>query len=175
MKRETRANIATALLLILLGGWFLAIQISPDVKAYAYGAATWPMNILIAGGLLFVLALLSWTPGMMIPAAIVSGIGGLLYWQNANDAFETWAFAWALIPGFVGIGILLAAIMEGARDRGGIIGSGILILISVLLFGVFGSFLGGKQIVLQYWPVALILIGLVFLAQSFFGRRRRQS
>jgi membrane protein YdbS with pleckstrin-like domain len=174
MTKQNRSTIATALLLILLGSWFLAIQISPAVKSFAHGQDTWPFNILIAGGLLFVLALATWTPGMMIPASIVSGIGGILYYQNANNAFGTWSFAWALIPGFVGIGILLAGIMEAGRNRGELTSGAILILISAIAFGIFGSFLGGKQLLLSYWPVALILLGLVFLIQSLFRLRRPQ-
>lgn len=174
MIKHKRASIAIALFLIFLGGWFLAIEISPVVKNFAYSRETWPFNILIAGGLLFLLALITWTPNLMLHASTVSGIGGMLYWQNANNAFETWSYSWALIPGFVGIGFLLAGIMHGFRRRGEILIGSSLIMISLILFGIFGSFLGGKHILLQYWPVILVLLGLIFLLQSLAANRHRQ-
>ena len=49
---KNRANIATALILIAVGGWFLAIELFPPLKAFAYGSATWPIPILGIAGLL---------------------------------------------------------------------------------------------------------------------------
>ena len=42
---------------------------------------------------------------MMVPASIVTGIGGLLYWQNATGRWESWSYAWALIVASVGVSI----------------------------------------------------------------------
>ena len=44
---------------------------------------------------------------------------------------------------------------------------------SLVLFAIFGAFLGGITILSLYWPVLLILLGLIILAQGFF--RKRQS
>jgi hypothetical protein len=106
---------------------------------------------------------------MLIPACIVSGIGGLLYWQNATGEWATWAFAWTLIPGFVGIGLVLFGLL--GRRRGALIGGGWVIFNSLVLFAVFGSFLGGLRIVTLFWPVLVITLGIVLIGQGFFRRR----
>ncbi len=159
-----------ALLLIVLGAWFLAIELVPQIEDFAYGKMTWPLPIVGIGALLAVLGLVTWTPGLMVPASIVGGIGGLLYWQNFTGNWESWAYAWALIVVFVGIGIGLAAIME--RSRSGLIGAGWTIFVGLIQFVIFGAFLGGDTVIRRYWPVALIVLGLLLLVQGFFRRSK---
>ena len=155
-----------------MGLWFLAAQVSPEVNAIAYGHNTWPYQIIGVGLLLAVVGLLTWTPGLMVPASIVSGIGCLLYYQNMTGYWESWAYAWALIPGFVGIGLILLGMME--RKRGPIIGGLWCIFSALILFGIFGWALGGIQLAGIAWPVALILIGLLLLFRPRRERRQRR-
>jgi hypothetical protein len=168
-KMKTRSNIATALVLIGVGAWFLAIEMSPAVKAFAYGSATWPLPIIGIGAGLALIGLLTWTPGTFIPACIVAGIGGLLYYQNTTGDWESWSYAWALIPGFVGVGIILAGLLD--RKRGAIAGGGWTLFSSLVLLAIFGSFLGGWWVVTRYWPALVILLGLLILGQGIFRRR----
>jgi hypothetical protein len=163
-----RSDILLALLLIALGGWFLAAELSPAVRALAYGKETWPLQILALGGLMALLGLVTWLPGWMIPACLVAGIGGLLYLQNQSGEWRSWAYAWTLIPGFVGIGLLLAGLLR--RKRGLLIGAGWTLLSSLVLFMIFGSFLGGWGLVQTFWPVAVILVGTIFLVSALFRR-----
>ena len=114
--------------------------------------------------------LLSWTPGLLVPACIIGGIGGLLYWQNNTGNWESWAYAWTLIPGFVGVGVLLSELLAG-RVRQAVSSGGVLIIISLVMFLIFSSFLGGPSILGNYWPVLLILLGLILLAQVLFRPR----
>jgi membrane protein implicated in regulation of membrane protease activity len=67
------------------------------------------------------------------------------------------------------VGVLLSSLMQG-RVREAIVGGGWLILISGALFLVFGSILGGLNLLGPYWPVLIILLGVISLAQAFFGR-----
>jgi hypothetical protein len=164
-----RTNLAVAIFLILIGSWFLAIQLYPALKAFAYGAGTWPLSIFGAGALLGILGLLFWVPGMMVPAAVVAGIGGLLYWQNLTGNWASWAYAWALIPGFSGVGTLLSGLLQ--RRWSVVRAGGWMLLYSLVLFAVFGSFLGGWGLIGQYWPLLLILLGLITLSQNFLHRR----
>lgn len=165
-----RANLAVAFFMILIGSWFLAIQFFPALKVFAYGAGTWPVSIIGAGTLLGILGLLFWAPGMLVPAAVVAGIGSLLYWQNATGDWASWAYAWALIPGFSGVGILLSGLLQ--RRWGMVQAGGWMLLYSLVLFAVFGSFLGGWGLIGQYWPLLLILLGLIVLGQNFFRQGR---
>lgn len=68
------------------------------------------------------------------------GTGLLLYYQNASGDWASWAYAWSIYPGLVGVGILLMQTLSG-NFRQGMRESGILFLISVVLFAVFGAFL----------------------------------
>jgi len=166
---RVRGNIATGVVLILLGAWFMALQMVPSLRAFAYSNQFWPLPIIAVGAVLGLLALVLWVPGMWVPACIVVGIGGLLFWQNLTGNWASWAYAWALIPGFSGVGIVLSGLF--GRDRRTITGGLWTIFNSLIIFAIFGSFLGGITILRQYWPVLLITLGVVLLISSFFRRR----
>jgi hypothetical protein len=166
MNRRRRSSLTGGLILILLGAWFLAVQLVPGLQEWF----SWPWIIIGIGVLMLIIGLLAGVPDMAVPACIIGGIGGLLYWQNATDNWESWAYAWALIPGFVGVGIVLSGLF-GGRVGKSLREGGNLILISLILFIVFGAFLGGPNLLGDYWPVLLILLGLWLLVRPFFRSR----
>jgi hypothetical protein len=92
------------------------------------------------------------------------------HWQNATGNWASWAYAWALIPGFVGVGMILAGLL-GEDTRRSLSGGAWLIVISLTLTLVFSAFVGGPRILGPYWPVLLILVGLIFLVRSFWRTR----
>jgi hypothetical protein len=156
---------------VLLGAWFLAVQLVPGWGAWIQIDLSWPLIVVGVGGLLLLAGLLAGVAEMAVPATIVAGIGGLLYWQNATGNWASWAYAWTLIPGFVGLGIILAGLI-GGRPGGAVREGGGLILVSLVLFAIFASFLGGWNLFGAYWPVLLILLGIWLLARP---RVRRGS
>jgi hypothetical protein len=166
MDSQRRSSLAGGLVLVLLGALFLAVQWVPGLQLWF----SWPLIIIGIGVLLLIVGLLTGVPAMAMPACIVGGIGGLLYWQNATGNWESWAYAWTLIPGFVGVGMVLSGLL-GGDTRQTIRGGGWLILISLVLFAVFASFFGALGLVGSYWPVLLIVLGLLLLAQSLFRSR----
>jgi len=166
MNRRGRSSLAGGVVLILLGIVFLVTQWVPGFRVWA----SWPLVIVGVGLALLVIGLVLGAPGMAVPACIVGGIGALLYWQNVTGHWESWAYAWALIPGFVGVGVLLAGLLEG-KFRQALGGGGWLILISLVLFAIFGSFLGGLNLLGPYWPVLLIALGLFILIARLVRRR----
>ena len=166
MSRAKRGGVAAGVLLVLLGLGALAVQFVPGLQVWF----SWPMIVIGVGVALLILGLLSGEPGMAVPACIVGGIGGLLYWQNATGNWGSWAYAWALIPGFVGLGTIVSGVLGG--DGGDVRGGAWLLLISLILFAVFGSFFGALDILGKYWPVLLILLGVLSLLQGLFGRRQ---
>ncbi len=170
MTQSARSRLVLGLLLILLGIWFLAARFYPQLDTWIHLEFTWPMIVIFVGAFLLAMGLFVGAPGMAVPACIVSGIGGILYWQNLTGRWETWSFAWALIPGFVGVGILLSALL-GGEERKDISGGFGLIFISLILFIVFGNIFGQLGVLGQYWPVLLILLGIWMLVRSFFRRR----
>jgi hypothetical protein len=166
MDRKRRSSLVGGLLLILLGAWFLISQFWPGL----HPEFSWPWIIVGVGALMLVIGLLSGEPDMAVPACVVGGIGGLLYWQNATGNWESWAYAWSLIPGFVGVGVVLSGLLGGNGGKA-LRDGGSLILISLALFAVFGSWLGGLTLFGDYWPVLLILWGLWLLIRPLFRSR----
>ncbi len=151
--------------LILLGIFFLVTRFVPGILS----TFSWPLIIIGVGALFLVLALLTWTPGLAVPACIIGGIGGLLYWQNLSGAWWTWSYVWALIPGFVGVGVVVNELLEG-RPLKALVEGGWPILISLFLFFLFGSFFGGLPMWGPWWAVVLIAIGVLVILRPLLGR-----
>lgn len=166
MSRRNRSNIALGVILILVGAYFLGQKFFPDFVLFR--SFEWPMIIIGVGVLLLLLGLLSGQPGMAVPAVIVAGIGGLLYYQNATNNWESWAYAWSLIPGFVGVGSVLAGIL-GDNPRQSIRSGLNLIVISAVLFIIFYAIFNGGQLA-AYWPLLIIVLGLWLLARAVLRR-----
>jgi hypothetical protein len=170
MDAKRRSGLAGGLLLILLGALFLIAQFIPSLRIWFSAQGSWPLIVIGIGLLLLILAIALSTPALAIPACIVGGIGCMLYYQNATGDWGSWAYAWTLIPGFVGVGLILSGLLEGSPVRS--LAAGLwMILISLLAFVIFGSFLGMGRFS-AYWPLLLVLGGLVLLGQVIFGRRR---
>jgi hypothetical protein len=169
MRRGLRSNLAVGLMLILLGAWFLVVQLVPSLQAYV--ELSWPLIIVGVGVILLIFAVLAGVPGLAVPACIVGGVGGLLYWQNATGNWDSWAYAWTLIPGFVGVGILLNGLLGGESVRQAGRGGAWLILISLVLLAVFGSFFGALGALGRYWPVLLIVLGVLALLKPALDLR----
>jgi hypothetical protein len=168
---RSRSSLVSGLLLILLGLLFLSYQLAPGWWSWFNVELSWPLIVVAVGVFLLVLGLLVGQPGLAVPACIIGGIGALLYWQNATGNWASWAYAWALIPGFVGVGIILAALLGEGRLRDGLSSGGNLLLISMVLFAIFGSFLGGLDLFGPYWPVLLIALGVLILFRALTNRR----
>ncbi len=171
MNRRHRSGIIGGILLVLLGGWLLALQIVPGLDALIDIEFSWPLFVIAAGVILLIFGLLTAEPGMAVPACIVGGIGLMLYYQNATGNWTSWAYAWTLIPGFAGVGAILAGLLGDNRSKS--IRDGLnLIVISAVMFVIFGSFLGGLNLLGNYWPILLILLGVWILVQPLLRRRR---
>jgi hypothetical protein len=127
----------------------------------------WPMWTIGAGLLVLIIGLITGAPGMAIPASIIAGIGGILYYQNQTGEYGSWSYMWALIPGFVGVGTILAGLL-GEQTRRNLSHGLNLIVISTVLFLVFATFFGGLSILGDYGAaIVLILLGLYVLIRGF--------
>ena len=174
MDAKTRSAIGVGTLLIVLGVFFLVARVVPDFMA----ALSWPWIVIGVGAAFLVASLVSWTPGLAVPACIIGGIGGILLWQNTTGAWGSWAFTWTLIPGFVGVGVFLSELMQG-RPLKGLLDGGTPIVVSAVLFLVFGSFLGTRLGLFphigSWWAIGLILIGVLVVLRPLIGRRDREG
>jgi hypothetical protein len=139
----------------------------PSIQTWLAHNFSWPMWVIGAGALVFLIGLITGAPGMAIPASIVAGIGGILYYQEIHHDYASWSYMWALIPGFVGVGEMLAGILGENTRRN--FSSGLKnLVISAVLFLAFGTFLGGLKILGDYGaPILIILLGVYVLARGF--------
>lgn len=174
MDTRKRKSITSGIILILIGLGFLAVQLIPSLRIWAGQEFTWPVSILLVALGLVVIGALTGTADLLVPASIVGGIGGILYFQNVGIiTWESWAFLWTLIPGFVGIGVFLAGLLKWNRKE--IIDGLQTVLVSAVLFLVFGSLMGdmfGYFPFRDYLPVLLIALGIFLFIRALLERRR---
>src|SRR4029079_13990485 len=107
---------------------------------------------------------------------IVTSIGLLLGWQDQNDRFEPWAYAWALIgPGAAGLGMFVYGALTRTTDlaRQGLrlmAVAGALFLIGAWFFEtVFAT--GRVPFALDtelWWPLGLMAFGALVVIGAFF-------
>jgi hypothetical protein len=175
MRKQGRTQLALGLILILLGAWFIAQRTFPEVAAFAARFSDWPFTVIGVGVLLLLLGLILGAPGLAVPAAIVSGIGGILYYQDLTGNWESWSYMWTLIPGFVGVGVLLQGLL-GEDTRRNLRHGLNLMVISAVLFLVFSAFLGGWTLLGNFGPaILLILLGLWVLGSGLYRSMRGSS
>lgn len=170
MKR--RRNIAGGIILILLGAFFIFWQFAPEsITSWFYETFAWPYYIIGAGLVFILFAIATGVGGLAVPGAIISGIGGILYYQNLTGDWVSWAYAWVLIPGFVGLGILLGSFISGdmrSERRTGLSMFVITTLIALALWAAFNTGVVGSSTV---WAVILIILGGYILIGAFSRRR----
>lgn len=162
MSKQQTNNRPAGLVLILLGVIFLVEQFRPGLL----NSFSWPWVIIAVGAIFLLTALFTREGAFAIPGSIVGGIGSLLLWQNSTGNWESWAYAWTLIPGFAAIGIILANLLGHRTSRS--LSHGLLLLVlSAGAFVVFAGMVSIGPVFVQFWPVLLILAGLGMLVRAF--------
>ncbi len=144
---------------ILLAGQFVRVDIGH------YG---WPFFVIVPGLLILFVALTARgavSEGLAILGSIVTVTGLILFFQDATDHYESWAYAWALVfPGAIGLGMALYGL---TASRSGNVRSGTrLVGIALVLFllgaaffeGVIG--IGGYQLD----HTAGVVLGVIIIA-----------
>jgi peptidoglycan/LPS O-acetylase OafA/YrhL len=169
---RNRGQLALGIILILLGAWFIAQRQVPALGDWVKLYMNWPLNVVAAGAIILLIGILVGAPGLAIPAAIVAGIGGILYYQNSTSDYTSWSYMWALIPGFVGVGQLVASFLGRSMREAR---SGLnLIAISAVMFVIFAALFGRLSMFGPYFPaIALILVGVWFLVRGFWRKNKQ--
>jgi hypothetical protein len=168
MSTGRRLPLVGGLLLIVLGAVLLAAELAPEWEI----EFTWPWIVVSVGVGLLVLGLLTGQPGMAVPACIVAGIGGILYYQDLTGDWGSWGYLWPLIPGFAGVGTILSGLLGGNFVRA-LRDGGKSILFSIAGFVVMAAVLGELGSLGDYWPVVLILAGVAALISALLPQRSR--
>ena len=171
---KNRGQLALGIILILLGALFIASKQSPNVSQWIDLYMQPPLSIVAVGGLILLIGLLVGAPGMAVPAAIVAGIGGILYYQTKTEDFQSWSYMWTLIPGFVGVGAILSGLLSRNLQQAR---SGLnLVAISAVLFVVFAALFGKLNVLGPYGPaVLLVLLGVWFLISGFLRGNKNKG
>jgi hypothetical protein len=175
MNRQGRTQLALGAILILLGAWFLVDKSVPAFHTLFSKYTEFPFNMLLIGGGIFIVGLVLGQPGMSVPAAIVAGIGGIFYYQEVTNNYESWSYMWALIPGFIGVGAILAGLLGDNTAHNLKRGLNMMAL-SAVLFLVFASFFGGLELLGNYGPaILLILLGMWVLGSGLYRSFRNKE
>lgn len=112
---NTQTNKALGAALLGLGLLFLVTQIF-NISLIGL---LWPLFVMLPG-VPFLYA--AWNggedqSGLIFPGLIISGIGAILLYQNITGHWESWAYAWALIPAFVGLGLRFQGERTGSDEE----------------------------------------------------------
>jgi hypothetical protein len=108
--------------------------------------------------------------GLAIPGCVVTTIGLILAVQNTFEVWQTWAYAWALIPASVGLGLRLQSEQLGqprAMEAGTRLLEGS--LVAFVVFAAFFEFVlnlshfGNGVLRTTVGPALLILAGIYLL------------
>jgi len=159
-----RKSIIGGIILIGVGIFILMAQTIPGFAGFLDLSVHWPFIFIAIGGLFLISAFLG-TAELAIPGCIVTGLGLIFYYQTFSGNWASWAYVWALIPGFVGLGMIITGQLDKTRTNEMKEGKR-LFLISCGLFVVFAFFFNFSSTLFQFWPILLIAAGIWILFKN---------
>jgi len=154
-----RGSLVGGIILILVGAVIMINQLMGGFGIQI----SWHL-ILVGTGLLFILfGAIFGIGGLAVPGSIIAGLALIFYYQDYTGDYTSWSYMWALIPGFVGVGVLISGLINPGTGKGG----WSLIAISAILFTIFAAIFGdlNDQWVI-YISIAIIIIGVIALIQA---------
>jgi hypothetical protein len=178
-----RNPIIAGIVLIMIGAIAWAITAAGMDPSQWLGGSGWTLFIFIPGVVLFVGGLLAQDEpavGLTIAGSIIMTIAAMLFAMDRTEHYEAWAYAWTLIPGAAGIGVLIHGSQAG--DRRKVRAGGRLILISLVMFAVGAFFF---ETIFQTgtvpfgvdasWPVVLVVVGVFVISLAFLREPPRRD
>lgn len=161
----TTAAVGSVVLVIGVIAYFLEMT-SVDVASWL-GGSGWTLFI-IGPGLVLLLASAFLRDGAALmtstAGAVVTTVGALLLYQDQTAHYESWAYAWALIPGAVGIALAVHGLRFDRPDLVSV-GTRMVAVFGVLLIAgmwFFETIFQTNQPPFDLgdnWPIALIAVG----------------
>jgi hypothetical protein len=164
-------------LLVVAGLGAFALQTSGVELGELIGQHGWPFFVIVPGLALLGATALVEPPrgvGFAVSGAIVTTVGGILLYQNATETWDTWAFAWALIPTAAGVATAVYGLLVDAPDQV-TAGSRVAVIGAVLFIAGMWFFspildTGRPPIELgDWWPLVLVAIGAVIIVSTILG------
>jgi hypothetical protein len=138
--------------------------------------AWWPI-ILVVLSLFFLLPALfggqnpRLRAGMVIPGAILAGVGGTLLWTTLNDRWAAWSYLWTSLPFSLGLGLYAAGWIADAPAFKWV-GSGVAAG-AVVAYLVFANIFGDQFRVIG--ALGIIALGLALTVGGLADRLSRKS
>jgi hypothetical protein len=172
MSQSRSSRSIGAIILIAIGFFFLVTQ-TLGISIWGIFGFSWPLFIVIPGLIFLGLAILGdkRTAGFIVPGAIVTGTGAILWMQNATDRWESWAYIWTLYPVFLGFALMFLGRRTDSPNteksgRGFVTWGTVAFLVGFTFFEliIFGGLSGLGSVLV---PLILIGIGVMML----FGGR----
>jgi hypothetical protein len=167
-----RGYLAFGVLVLVAGIVMLAAQ----AFRFELGEDAWPWVIVVPGLALLVAGLLSGREpgtGLCIAGSIVTTVGLVLLYQNTTGHWESWAYAWALIPLAAGLALLGYGLFS--RSSSMVRGGSWLAGIAALLLAIGAWFFEGvfarrvRPELIEWWPIAIVVVGVVLVLRAAFA------
>jgi len=118
-RRPLRADLTVIGGAIVVCGFIALVLTFADVDLTQWlGGSGWTMLIIVPGLLLLAAGLMtkgSRALGLTIAGSVVTTIGSMLLAMDQLGHYEAWAYAWALIPAAVGLGLVLHGLRSHDR------------------------------------------------------------
>ena len=83
-----------------------AVLLLGSLFGWNLGLSLWPLFIFVPGVLLLLAATFT-ASALFIPGGVLTALGLIFFVQELTDHYESWAYAWALLPAAVGVGLTL--------------------------------------------------------------------
>jgi uncharacterized membrane protein YvlD (DUF360 family) len=169
MKNTNSSHISIGIALLVVGIVMLSFQLVPDLRQWIAPFVSWPVFIAAFGLFLILTGYISRNAESINGGCFFIGLGAIFTWQVQTQDWASWAYMWTLFPAFSGVGLILssflrdnpqAALLKGLQE----------IMVSAVMFFLFSTLLGGKNWIGPFWPVLIILAGLLMLAKPIFNR-----
>lgn len=174
-QRPISAPAVLGVLLIALGAGTLILRDLGYNLFGTIGSWGWPFFIIVPGVVLLAASLVPAPPrgiGFATAGAIVTTVGTLLLYQSRTGHWESWAYAWALIPLAAGVATLAYGLL--ARERGMVTTGTTMAIVAAALFlaGAWffeGVFAGEERPtnIGEWWPIGVIILGAVIVIRAF--------
>lgn len=174
-------ELLTGLMLLAIGilvlasdwlhGWFSGLGISDRLLAW------WPLLLVVLSLFFLVPAVVGrqhrrLRAGMVIPGAILAGVGGAMLYTSLNDRWSAWSYLWTIFPFSLGLGMYAAGWIADAPAFKWI-GSGIAAG-SVVAYLAFATAFGGDAFRLV-GALGIIALGLALTVGGLAERLSRKS
>ena len=177
---------------LILGGILIAVgllaasltYLDVDPTQWLEGSG-WTLFILVPGLILLAAGLLTTQPaaeGMTIGGAVVTSLAVMMLVMDRTGTWETWAYAWALIPAAAGCGLVLHGMRRGIRSA---IDKGLRLVAASLVMMLIGGWYFGTLFatgeppidVGDAWPLVLVVVGAIVLVVGWLvpGRDRETT